>query len=168
MLGAQDDVSEFGVRDEHAVVNQGGADAGAQCGGDDQTILALGGTELDFGQAGGVGVVYHDDRAAAGFGEHFSNVHANPRLVKVGHEVELLAGLDRRGESDANGCGFRHFEVVELLLDDFGHGLRRGDLGSENLQSRLGEIALGQIDRCGLDAGTANVNTESLCSFNHR
>ena len=69
-------------------------------------------------QAGGVGVVYHDDRAAAGFGEHFSNVHANPRLVKVGHEVELLAGLDRRGESDANGCGFRHFEVVELLLDD--------------------------------------------------
>ena len=49
-----------------------------QCGGDDQTILALGGTELDFGQAGGVGVVYHDDRAAAGFGEHFSNVPANP------------------------------------------------------------------------------------------
>lgn len=128
----------------------------------------LAGTELDFGQAGGVGVVYHDDRAAAGFGEHFSNVHANPRLVKVGHEVELLAGLDRRGESDANGCGFRHFEVVELLADDFGHGLRSGDLGSENLQSWLGEIALGQIDRCGLDAGTANVNTESLCSFNHR
>ena len=33
---------------------------------------------------------------------------------------------------------------------------------------RFGRGALGQIDRCGLDAGTANVNTESLCSFNHR
>ena len=139
-----------------------------QCGGDDQTILALGGTELDFGQAGGVGVVHHDDRAAAGFGEHFSNVHANPRLVEVGHEVKLLAGLDRRGEGDANGCGFRHFEVVELLLDDFGHGLRRGDLGSENLQSRFGEVALGEVDGRGLDAGSSDVDAKSLCGLNHR
>lgn len=62
----------------------------------------------------------------------------------------------------------RHFEMVELLLDYLGHRLRSGNLRSENLQTGFGEIALGQIDGCGLDAGATDIDTESLRSFNHR
>ena len=60
-------MAELGVRNELAVENQRGADAGAQRGGDDEAILALRGAELLLGKTGGVSVVHHGDRTTASF-----------------------------------------------------------------------------------------------------
>ena len=57
--------------------------------------------------------------------------------------------------------------MLELLANDFTDGLRGGDLRGEDLQTRLGELALLKVNRSGLNAGAANVNAERLCSLNH-
>ena len=161
-------MAELGVRHEHAVDDERGADAGAERRGDDEALLALGRAELLFGEARGVRVVDDGDGAAGRFGEHGGHVDADPRLVEVRHEVERLAGLDGGRERDADGRGFGHFEVVELLAHDLGDRVRSGHLGGEDLQTGFGEFPLLQIDGRGLDAGAADIDAERLCGFNHR
>ena len=58
--------------------------------------------------------------------------------------------------------------MLELLAHDVSHGLGGGMLRGEDLQARLRELALLQIDRGGLDAGSPDVYAECLCGLNHR
>ncbi|CDI67657.1 Putative uncharacterized protein [Bifidobacterium animalis subsp. animalis IM386] len=161
------DVAELGVGDEHAIVDQSGADTGAEGGGDDKPLLACRRTERLFRQTGRVRVVDHGDRATACLREHLGHVHTNPRLIEVRHEVELLARLDRSRERNAHRHVLGHFEMLELLAHDISHGLGSGVLGGEDLQAGFGEFALLQIHRGGLDARATDVNAECLCSVNH-
>ena len=160
-------MAELSVRNELAVEDQRGADAGAQRGGDDQAVLALGCAELLFGKTGRISVVHHGDRTAASFGEHFGDVHANPRLVQIGHIAELLANMNRSGECDADRSGLRNLKMLELLANDFANGLRSGNLRGEDLQTRFSKFALLEVNRGCLNAGATNVNAKCLCSFNH-
>ena len=115
----------------------------------------------------GVSVVHHGDRTTASFGEHFGDVHANPRLVQIGHVAELLANMNRSGECDADRSGLRNLKMLELLANDFANGLRSGNLRGEDLQTRFSKFALLEVNRGGLNAGATNVNAECLCSLNH-
>ena len=160
-------MAELGVGDEHAIVDQGGTDAGAEGGGDDKPILARRRTERLFRQTGRVRVVDHGDRTAACLGEHLGHVHTNPRLIEVRHEVELLTRLDRGRERNSHRYVLGHFEMLELLAHNVSHSLGSGMLWSEDLQAGFGEFALLQIHRSGLDARATDVNAECLCSVNH-
>ncbi len=57
VFAADLEVAEFGVGDKLAVDEDGGADAGAEGEKNDDARLVATGPELDFGNAGGVGVV---------------------------------------------------------------------------------------------------------------
>ena len=80
------EVAEFGVRHQRAVDQQRAADSGAERQQDDHARHALGRAEARLGDAGGVGVVEHDDLVAAAgrLGEARVDVGADPALVDVG------------------------------------------------------------------------------------
>ena len=160
-------MAQLGIRDEHAVVNQRGADAGAERGRDNQTVLALCRTELLLGDTRRVSIIDDNHRTAARLGELLGDVHADPGLVEVRHEIKRLAGLDRRRERDTDRRVLRNFKMFELLTHNVCNGLRSGFLRGQNLQTRFSELTLLQIDGSRLDARAADVNAESLCCLNH-
>ena len=152
------EVPELGVRDQDAVVDERGADAGAERGEDDQALAALRGAVPRLGEAGGIRVVDDVHVAAGRVGEQPVGVGADPGLVDVGGRVDDAVAHDTRdGDADrAPGVG----EVTEQLDEDLGHGVGSGGRGRLDPLALGRELALLEVDRRALDAGAAEVDAE--------
>ena len=160
-------MAQLGVGHKHAIHDDGGADAGAEGGHEDQALAALGGAVLRLADTCGIRVIDDDNGATGAFLQQRMNVNAHPRLVEVRHVIERLARLDGSGERNANRNAVRHIKMIKNLLDDVGHCFRSGDFRSGDAQAFVRELALLEIHRCTLDARSANVDAECLCAFNH-
>ena len=95
------EVAELGVRDQDAVVDERGADAGPERGEDDQARAALRGAVPRLREAGRVRVVDHVHVAAGGLGEQRVGVGADPGLVDVrGRVDDAVPHHARDGDAD--------------------------------------------------------------------
>ena len=112
------EVPELGVRDERAVVEQRGADAGADGDDDHDTAPIARGAEARFGDAGRVGVVQHRARAARRPPDHRRRVRADPRGVDVRGGAHRPAHHDGRQRAPDRTVGAD-------LADDVGDRRRR-------------------------------------------
>ncbi|GGU21551.1 hypothetical protein GCM10007979_20200 [Nocardioides albus] len=152
------EVTELGVGNEHAVIEERRADAGAERRHDDQSAAALRGAVAHLGQAGGVGVVDHVHVAAGGRGEDRVRVGADPGLVDVGRGVDHPVAYDARNGHPDLAVAVR--EVREQFHEDLGDGLGGGAFGRRDAYAFRGELAGREVDRGTLDAGAAEVDAE--------
>ncbi|GGR43978.1 hypothetical protein GCM10010197_06830 [Nocardioides luteus] len=152
------EVAQLGVGHEHAVVEERGADAGAEGGHDDQPAAALRGAVADLGQPGRVGVVDHVHVTPGGGGEDRVRVGADPRLVDVGRGVDHPVAYDS-GDGDPD-LPVVVGELAEQLHEDLGDGIRGGSLRRRDAYALGGELAGGEVDRGPLDARAAEVDAE--------
>ena len=157
VVAVQLEVAQLGVGHQLTVVEQRGADAGAEGEDEDDPLTAPGGAEAGLGQPGGVGVVEHDDRPPGGGGEEGGGVGADPGRVHVGRAPDH-ALLDDAREGAGDGALGR--EVGGDRGDRGGHRLGGGGMGRLEPEPLLGELRGVQVDRSALDPAAADVDAE--------
>nr|WP_262927682.1 hypothetical protein [Microbacterium sp. NIBRBAC000506063] len=129
------EVAELRVGHEHAVVEEGGADPGAERGQDRQTLRTAGGTVAHLGDAGGIRVVDEVDVAPEALLEELLRLEADPLLGDV-RRGEGASVLDDRGEGDPERKrGLGDLERVEHAEDRGEHVVGRGSLGCGDLDA---------------------------------
>ncbi|AGF72650.1 acyl-CoA synthetase [Corynebacterium halotolerans YIM 70093 = DSM 44683] len=160
LLAVDNEVSELGVREQPALGEEGGADAGAEGEEDDRTLGGGGLAEGDLGQAGRVRVVEDTDLPVLAQVpvEQLVDIGADPGGVDIRRGQRHLLPDDRR-QCDAD-------RAVPLLLpedlrDDLrdrvrGRRLRRRDLGA-----LADELPVVEVHARPLDAGAADVDAEA-------
>ena len=154
------EVAELGVGHQHAVVDQRGADAGAEGGHDDQAALAARGAVLDLGQPGGVGVVDDVHLAPGRLGEQRVGVGADPGLVDVGGRAHD-AVADDAGHGDAD----RRVESGNWSSSSAKTSATACGVAGCGVSMRTRSAAKSptvEVDRRALDAGAAEVDAEGV------
>ena len=157
-------VTQFGVRDQHAVVDEGGADAGAQGDDSNQAVTVTALTVGCLSQTGCVSVVEAVDGAAAQRLAHdLLQVGVNPGVVHV-RCGEDHAVLHHGGEVDADsGLGIRcqvaALQLIDYAAYDLSHSLGGCGLGGVNAETVRNEVTGAQVNDAALNAGASNVHT---------
>ena len=108
------------------VDEQRAADAGAERDHHHDALLVATGAEAHLGEAGGVGVVQHDERTPDRLAEPLGDVLPDPRLVDVGGGLGHAPADDGR-ERRADGPVAT--ELGDDLGDDVGDGRRHAGFG---------------------------------------
>ena len=159
------EVAELGVRDEHAVVEERGADAGADGHHHDHAPAVARGAEARLGDPGRVGVVQHGALPAGRATDHGGGVRADPRLVDVRGGAHRAAHHDRRASVHPIGP-----VGPELLDERRNRGRHRfGSRGLRCLEPDPARRGPGvEVDERGLDARAADVDTDECLSRRHR
>ena len=152
------EVTELGVRDQHAVVDERRPDPGAEGGHDDQPGSARGCAVPHLGQSRRVRVVEDVYVAAGRVGEEAVGVGTDPGLVDVRGRADLAAAHDTRDGDTHRARGVR--ETVEQLDERVRHRLGCGGLRRLDPQAVGRELAGLQVDGRALDARAAEVDAE--------
>jgi len=157
-------VAQLGVRDQHAVVDEGGADAGAQGDNSDQAVTVTALTVGCLSQTGCVSVVEAVDGAAAQRLAHdLLQVGVNPGVVHVrGREDHAV--LHHCGEVNADSglgvrCQVAALQLVHYAAYNLSHSLGGCRLGGVNAETVGHEVAGAQVNDAALNAGASNVHT---------
>ena len=157
-------VAQLGVRNQHAVVNQRGTDAGAQGDDSNQAVAVATLTVGCLSQTGCVSVVEAVDGAAAQCLAHdLLQVGVNPGVVHVrcGEDHTVLHHC---GEVDADSrvgvrCQVAALQLVHNALHNLCHSLGGCGLGGVDAETIRDEVAGAQVDDAALNAGASNVHT---------
>ena len=135
VLAVDLDVPQLGVRHQHAVVHERGADAGAQ-GGEHHQAGAAGRSAVPrLREPGRVGVVDHDHVASQPLLEHRGGVGVDPRLVDVGRRLHDPAH-HHAGDGDAD-----RGPVTRTLVDEVGDHVGDVDRACRRWGSAFGVAA---------------------------
>ena len=152
-------VTQLGIGHKRSVDENSTADTGAEGEHEDHPLAASPCSEGHLGNAGSIGVVDKQHRAANLLLQELAAVGANPGVVHVGCGVDDTL-LDHRWEGAAN------VTFPAEVLDDLGH--RVGD-GARCRRLRSGDaVELCRqhppldFHRRSLDAGSANVDSQDL------
>ena len=150
------EVPELGVGDEHAVVEQRGADTGPDGHEEHHASAAARRAEARLGHAGRVGVVQHRALMPGRAPDHRRRVRADPRRVDVRGGAHGSAHHDGRQRApDRTGVA----ELLDEGRDHFGDRVGRGRLGV-SMPDAAGRRSGDDVDVRGLDAGSADVDTD--------
>ena len=157
-------VAQLGVGDQLTVVDEGGADAGAQGDDSNQAVTVTALTVGCLSQAGCVSVVEAVDGAVVQRLAHdLLQVGVNPGVVHV-RCGEDHAVLHHCGEVDADsGLGVRR-QVAALQLIDYaaynlGHSGGGCGLGGVDAEAVGHEVTGAQVNDAALNAGASNIHT---------
>ena len=157
-------MTQLGVRDQLTVVDEGGADAGAQGDDSNQAVTVTALTVGCLSQACCVSVVEAVDGAAAQRLAHdLLQVGVNPGVVHV-RCGEDHAVLYHCGEVDADsGLGVRCQVAALQLIDDAAYNLSHSGggcgLGGIDAEAVGHEVTGAQVNDAALNAGASNVHT---------
>ena len=157
-------MTQLGVRDQLTVVDEGGADAGAQGDDSNQAVTVTALTVGCLSQACCVSVVEAVDGAAAQRLAHdLLQVGVNPGVVHVrcGEDHTVLHHC---GEVDADsGLGVRRQVTALQLIDDAAYNLSHSGggcgLGGIDAEAVGHEVTGAQVNDAALNAGASNVHT---------
>ena len=157
-------VAQLGVRDQHAVVDEGGANAGAQGDDSDQAVTVTALTVGCLSQARCVSVVEAVDGAAVQRLAHdLLQVGVNPGVVHVS-SGEDHAVLHHCGEVDADSglgvrCQVAALQLVHYTAYNLSHSLGGCGLGGVDAEAVGHEVTGAQVNDAALNAGASNVHT---------
>ena len=157
-------VAQLGVRDQHAVVDEGGADAGTQGDDSDQAVTVTALTVGCLSQARCVSVVEAvDGTAAQRLAHDLLQVGVNPGVVHV-RCGEDHAVLHHCGEVDADSglgvrCQFAALQLVDYAAYNLSHSGGGCGLGGVDAEAVGHEVTGAQVNDAALNAGASNVHT---------
>ena len=160
---AEVQVAELRVREQHAVVQERGADPGAERGQEREAEHVAGGSVAGLRDTGGVGVVHEDDVAAEAVAEEALGVEVDPLLRNV-RRGQGLAALDDRGERHAERQSrLVHVERLQdrLHRDEDVFRCRAGRSG--HAHPIRGHGAVFEVDDSRFDARAADVDADRFC-----
>ena len=157
-------VAQLGVRDQLTVVDEGGADAGAQGDDSDQAVTVTALTVGCFSQACCVSVVETVDGAAVQRLAHdLLQVGVNPGVVHV-RCGEDHAVLHHCGEVDADSgfgvrCQVAALQLIDYAAYNLSHSGGGCGLGGVDAEAVGHEVTGAQVNDAALNAGASNVHT---------
>ena len=157
-------VAQLGVRDQLTVVDEGGANAGAQGDDSDQAVTVTALTVGCLSQARCVSVVEAVDGAAVQRLAHdLLQVGVNPGVVHVSSR-ENHAVLHHCGEVDADSglgvrCQVAALQLVHYTAYNLSHSLGGCGLGGVDAEAVGHEVTGAQVNDAALNAGASNVHT---------
>ena len=164
VVAVQLQVTQLGVRDQLTVVDEGGADAGAQGDDSNQAVTVTALTVGCLSQTGCVSVVEAVDGAAVQRLAHdLLQVGVNPGIVHVrcGEDHTVLHHC---GEVDADSglgvrCQVATLQLINYAAYNLSHSLGGCRLGGVNAETVGHEVTGAQVDDAALNAGASNVHT---------
>ena len=157
-------VAQLGVGNQLTVVDEGGADAGAQGDDSNQAVTVTALTVGCLSQAGCVSVVEAVDGAAVQRLAHdLLQVGVNPGVVHV-RCGEDHAVLHHCGEVDADSglgvrCQVTALQLINYAAYNLGHSGGGCGLGSVDAEAVGHEVTGAQVNDAALNAGASNVHT---------
>ena len=158
------EVAELGVGDEHAVVQQRGADAGADGHEQHDAAPVARRAEARLGEPGRVGVVQHGARPAGRPPDHRGRVRADPRSSMCA-AVRTVPPTTTAGSVQPIGPSPPSCSTSVATVADTASGVA----GLRCLEpDPAGRGAGAEVDVRGLDARAADVDTDERLRRRHR
>ena len=156
---------EFRVRDEHAVVDHGAADSGAEGGQQHQTIDTLGGAVAMLGHAGGIRVVHEVDVATEALFEELLRLEPDPPLgdVRRGHRPAGGTIAGKHTPTGASGSMLPSCANSSSTVSTMASGSPPSGVAS--FTRSLTSVPLGDVDDRTLDSGATDV--DAYCRRGH-
>ena len=157
-------VAQLGVGDQLTVVDEGGADAGAQGDDSDQAVTVTALTVGCLSQACCVSVVEAVDGAAVqSLAHNLLQVGVNPGVVHV-RCGEDHAVLHHCGEVDADSglgvrCQVAALQLINYAAYNLSHSGGGCGLGGVDAEAVGHEVTGAQVNDAALNAGASNVHT---------
>lgn len=159
LSAVNDEVPDLGVGEQMAISNKCRANARAEGKEYHRPLAGLRGSELDLGEASGVGVIEHADLTLGKIpAEKLLDIGVDPRRVDVGRGGGHLA-LDYGWNGDAHRAV--PFGLPNDLRDRLCDRVRRRRLRGGDLNSLADELTVVEIDAGTLDAGAADVDAKT-------